>query len=47
MANPLVRLGVKAAVKGGKKLAKKIKTRANIINLTNRHYEKYRPKIIQ
>jgi hypothetical protein len=26
MANPLVKLGVKAAVKGSKKLAKKIKT---------------------
>jgi hypothetical protein len=29
MANPLVKLGVKAAVKGGKKLAKKIKKRRN------------------
>ena len=35
MANPLVRLGVKAAVKGGKKLAKKIKTRANSTNNIN------------
>ena len=35
MANPLVRIGVKAAVKGGKKLAKKIKTRANSTNNIN------------
>lgn len=35
MANPLVKLGVKAAVKGGKKLVKKIKTRANSTNNAN------------
>jgi|TARA_A100001011_G_scaffold29296_1_gene28417 hypothetical protein len=35
MANPLVRLGVKAAVKGGKKLAKKIKTARNSRNSTD------------
>lgn len=29
MANPLVKAGIKLAVKGGKKIAKKIKTRAN------------------
>ena len=36
MANPLVRLGVKTAVKQGKKLVKKIKTRANSTNNANR-----------
>lgn len=35
MANPLVRLGVKLAVKGGKKLAKKIKTKRNSMNSTD------------
>jgi len=35
MANPLVKAGVKLAVKGGKKLVKKIKTRANSTNNAN------------
>lgn len=35
MTNPLVRLGIKTAVKGGKKLAKKIKTRTNSTNNIN------------
>tara|TARA_R100000951_G_scaffold21177_1_gene17626 strand:- start:2706 stop:3026 length:321 start_codon:yes stop_codon:yes gene_type:complete len=35
MANPLVKAGIKLAVKGGKKLAKKIKTRTNSTNNAN------------
>lgn len=35
MANPLVRLGVKALVKGGKKLAKKINTKRVSANSTD------------
>jgi hypothetical protein len=35
MANPLLKLGVKAAVKGGKKLAKKIKTKRKSMNSTD------------
>ena len=35
MANPLIRLGLKAAVKGGKALRKKIKTKRNSMNSTD------------